>query len=73
MIASCEDLTVKLRVCNCVRIVGIGKPNYSNASGLEVYDAEKWADWYGEDGEGIWSYMASTWREKQGDLFCEEK
>lgn len=29
------------------------KPDYSNASGLSVYELGEWVDWYDEDGNGI--------------------
>ena len=29
------------------------KPDYSNASGLEIFEDGKWGEWYSEDGENI--------------------
>lgn len=29
------------------------KPDYSNASGLETYENNKWIDWHDEDGNNI--------------------
>ncbi len=29
------------------------KPDYSNAGGLEVYENEKWNEWYDSEGEDI--------------------
>ena len=50
------------------------KPDYANASGLEVYDEilSEWTDWYGEDdGEDIWTYIDNVWRPKHENLFLE--
>ncbi len=32
------------------------KPDYSNAAGLEVFEAGEWSEWYNEDGEDIDAY-----------------
>lgn len=29
------------------------KPDYTNASGLEVFEGGEWTEWYSEDGENI--------------------
>jgi len=29
------------------------KPDYSNVSGLEIFENEEWSEWYNDDGEDI--------------------
>jgi hypothetical protein len=33
------------------------KDDYSNVSGLEVFEDGEWCDWYSDDGEDISEYM----------------
>lgn len=34
------------------------KPDYTNASGLEVFEDGEWAEWYSEDGDNIDEFTA---------------
>lgn len=38
------------------------KPDYSNASGLQVFEDGEWLDWYTEDGDDFDTWMLDNWK-----------